>query len=97
MIGTRSLVMGPEKGLDFCFTSPSAQTTMRGTVHTVTHFVVPSTTRPYRNLRLNSNRHQPIGNGSYRGESNAMTGQPWKLRKHGMPRKRDQHRSAVVN
>jgi hypothetical protein len=72
-----------EKGLNFCLTSPSAQTTKRGTVYAGTHFVVPSTTSPYSNLRLNVNRDQPIGNGSYRGERNAITGQPWKLRKHG--------------
>ena len=53
-------------------TSPSAQTTKRGKVDTRTHFVVPSTTSPYSNLRLNINRDQPIGNGSYRGERNAI-------------------------
>ena len=47
---------------------------MRGTVDTGTFSVAPSTTSPYRNLRLNINRDQPIGNGSYRGESNAVTG-----------------------
>jgi putative transposase len=49
---------------------------------------------PLSDLRLDLNQDQPIGNGRFYREIEAMTGQRRELRKRGRPGKRDEAASA---